>query len=694
MEVLVSKQSLLLLLPRMPRSSTATPFVVCVSELDRLLSSSYFVTERLRNIFTRNENDDDDDADLLLQQNDREDNVLQWIQALDLQVTGACRADERLKPLLKLNVSGGGAEDHLLAHLSQCFEVSEVGMLARCLCIPLVSIRVGRVTKQGSLLCPTGTRGDLNLTLLPSSGLRISFVGDDGCIERLATLSCNSESSVSIEEIPADKSGRSFLIKLPDGRVSYFWCSEKSKLLGFEMLEKMKDLVTRKPSLAQLTGISESRLDCFATNIRSYLGATLGSDTTSSAILSGPPQCDSNSQIQSSSAKSSRSRCINGQAGKQGSLSPRSNSFKEGALRNSSSIRSGTRDKFRRRGDIHCIFSAVDASISAAEASSFAQSENRKVSLSEGIPCSFLPLSSLDLVGKSAFPFPTFPSLRSTSPQNSTNASAFSPYYCWCPPCTSALQYTVTPPHLLISSTECVSLPPLSTLLSAAVSSSSLSPPKLPFDLADVPSLDFPALLPDPMVRAPLPISSFITVSSSPQIPIFSPLICDPIVHIPVIDVCSSGQAYLVSAGPTISTTISPLCPNFVNPMVQDTESMVDKNARETLRLLLSSTQTNPQLMSVFPSVFTSTDDKHNMVVGNRGLYSGTRDVECITNSMAAMGLVSLPRSEVDVARSYTDHELEAEMENIRASEECCCTEDDTKVSTTSMDTRERLDAA
>lgn len=612
------------------------------------------LAERLRNIFNNNnEDDDDDDADLLLQQNDRDDNVIQWVRALDLQVMGACRADERLKPLLKLNVSG--AEDHLLAHLSQYFDVSEVGMLARCLCIPLVSIRVGKITKQGSLLCPTGPRGDLNLTLLPSSGLRISFVGDDGCIERLATLSCNSESLVTIEEIPADKSGRSFLIKLPDSRVSYFWCSEKSKLIGFEMLEKMKDFVRRKPSLAQLTGISESRLDCYATNIRSYLGATFGNDSSS--------QCDSNTQIQSSSAKSSRSRCINGQAGKLGSLSPRSNSFKDGAPRNSSSIRSGTKEKFRRRGDINCIFSAIDASTSGSKAFSITQTENRKVSLSEGISCSFLPLSSLDLVGKSAFPFSGFPSSRSLTSQNPTNDSGFSPYYCWCPPCTSALQYTVTPPHLLITSTESVSLPPLSTLLSAAVSSNSLSPPKLPFDFADIPSLDFPALLPDSVVRSPLPISSFVTVSSSPQIPIFSPLMCDPIVHIPVLDFCSSGQAYLVSAGPAT--------------MIQETESMVDKNARETLCRLLSSTQTNT-----------------DMLVGSRGLYSGTRDIECIANSMAAMGLVSLPRSGADVARSYTRHELEADIDTIRPSEECCCTDDDTKVTTTSVDIRESLDAA
>lgn len=48
-----------------------------------------------------------------------EDRVLRWLQALDMQVMGACRGDERLKPLLKMNVSNGMAEDRLLAHLSQ-----------------------------------------------------------------------------------------------------------------------------------------------------------------------------------------------------------------------------------------------------------------------------------------------------------------------------------------------------------------------------------------------------------------------------------------------------------------------------------------------------------------------------------------------------------------------------------------------
>lgn len=72
------------------------------------------LTERLTDIFV-----DERDGDLLIQQTNREDRFLQWLQALDLQVMGACRADERLKPLLKMSTSCGVAEDPLLAQLTQ-----------------------------------------------------------------------------------------------------------------------------------------------------------------------------------------------------------------------------------------------------------------------------------------------------------------------------------------------------------------------------------------------------------------------------------------------------------------------------------------------------------------------------------------------------------------------------------------------
>ncbi|XP_057788690.1 uncharacterized protein LOC131005675 isoform X2 [Salvia miltiorrhiza] len=238
----------------------------------------------------------DGDEDLLLQRTDIGDGLLQWLGALDMQVMGACRADERLKPLLKLNISGGDAEDRLLAQLCEHFEPSEVGLLARCLCAPLVSIRVGKINKQGTVLCPTSVRGNLCLTLLPTSDLRVSFNGDDGSVERLATLSSEAHcTSLEIEEISADNSGRSFLLRIADNMVFYFWCSEKSQYLGNEMLRKMNDLLIRKPSLAELTGISDGRLNSFATQLRAYLHGSVVSKAQSIGVLpsNGPSDDDS-----------------------------------------------------------------------------------------------------------------------------------------------------------------------------------------------------------------------------------------------------------------------------------------------------------------------------------------------------------------------------------------------------------------
>lgn len=87
-------------------------------------------------------------------------------------------------------------------------------------------------------------RGNLNLTLLPTSDLRLSFAGDDGQMELIVTLS-NSDGFLcgTIEEISEDTSGRSFVIKISDGRAFFFWCSEKSKLLGGELLGKVRDFL-------------------------------------------------------------------------------------------------------------------------------------------------------------------------------------------------------------------------------------------------------------------------------------------------------------------------------------------------------------------------------------------------------------------------------------------------------------------
>lgn len=98
------------------------------------------------------------ESDPLLSREEAENGIFLWLQALDHQVMGGCRSDERLKPLLKQNATGGVAEDQFVTQLVQYFEASEVVVLARCLCVPLVSVRVGKITKQGNMLCPTNLR--------------------------------------------------------------------------------------------------------------------------------------------------------------------------------------------------------------------------------------------------------------------------------------------------------------------------------------------------------------------------------------------------------------------------------------------------------------------------------------------------------------------------------------------------------
>lgn len=392
----------------------------------------------------------------------------------------------------------------------------------------------------------------------------------------------------------------------------------------------------KKPSIAELTGISESRLGCFATQLRAYLvGSTLGVTPSSSGgshkfrdATNEPLDTAQGGQFSSMSSKSLRSRHTGPQVVRpsssfQGSLSPRSSSFKEGGLpRNMSSLRTAAREKLRRRGDSH--FPPVDnlciASPDTAN-SSLNNFENDK-----------LP-TFLDSLGKLTVPLP--PAVVPASQISYIGAPLLSPYYCLCPLGSSSLQGPANTMQLPSSVIESPLLPPLASLLPATMPTSLLTQTP-PYKLVDSPSMDFPAFMPDPLVRLPRPTSQ--------QIPTFTPLMCDPIVHIPVIDVCSSGQGYLVSAGPTLSTSIPPLHPKLVSPLIPKTDSVVEKNARETLRLLISgSSQTNSPLMDVLPAVLTNADESPGMLVtGSRGLYSGTRDVDVIASSIAAMGLVSL----------------------------------------------------
>ncbi|OAY66215.1 hypothetical protein ACMD2_14946 [Ananas comosus] len=603
------------------------------------------------------------DEDLVLERTDGEIGALQWLRALDLQFLGACRADERLKPLLKLNVSSGAKEDRLISQLSQHFEASEIGMLARCLCVPLVSIRVGKVNKQANLLCPTTTRGHLNLTLLPSSSMRISFAGDDGHTERLALVSNEFEDfEVIIEGISADSSGRSFQLKVSESRVLYYWCSEKSKHHGMELLEKMKDLLKRRPTLSNLTGISDSRLDSFATHLQAYLLSSsnpgeiksiaspfdfLTTSTTDELYSHSSPLVPKSSRFRPAAAHAAKVNPVY-----QASLSPRSNTFKDGALRNPSGVRSGTREKLKRRGEGHIISSTIatppiSSSVSTSTHSSISNSLNVDNSLFVGLPkISCLPASLLSCNPPAESP---------TSTDVAAQSSLFRPYYCWCPPCPSSLQYTVTPLHQPSTSSESLPPPPLSSLLSGAHPPASGLPSKSTNETTELPPLNFQSLLHDPLAHLSLPVSSRVSLPGS-QVLTFTPFMSDPIVHIPVIDVCSSGQAYLVSAGPAISSAIPPLHPTRVNPLIPEAESLAEKNARETLRRLIDSSPVlvRPQLMSVAPAasngvdghLFCSEGAKRDIHISSQN-YGRNFNFDSIASGISLMGLYS-SKDEVD----------------------------------------------
>ncbi|KAG9160769.1 hypothetical protein Leryth_008605 [Lithospermum erythrorhizon] len=324
----------------------------------------------------------------------------------------------------------------------------------------------------------------------------------------------------------------------------------------------MKDLLSRRPNLCELTGISESRLDCFATQLRAYLPGSSLPSAQAGSTHAEPTSVDNSleslgfsTQSTITYSKSLRqwhhgTNGVKSSSFCQGSLSPRPSTFKEGAPRNLSSLKCVAGEKIKHHGDGYQ--SCIDGLTSPSSGTCLPKSDNGKfLEAVEGFP--FPPVEAIGRLGDSSSLLPP----ASVSPLGSP---FFSPYYVWCPP------VAATPTHssrsfsqLPVSSSESLSLPSLSTLLSPAKSSTLLSSIP-PLNVVELPPLEFPPLFPEPLVRS--------QVSTSQQILTFTPLMCDSIVHIPVIDVCSSGQGYLVSAGPGIQTTIPPLHPNFMNPLI------------------------------------------------------------------------------------------------------------------------------
>ncbi|KAE9596179.1 hypothetical protein Lalb_Chr17g0346601 [Lupinus albus] len=414
------------------------------------------------------------------------------------------------------------------------------------------------------------TLGNLTLVLLPSSDIRLSFIGDDGKIERLFTLTSKSQcAAVVVDEIPTDSSGRSFLVRTPDSRTFYFWCSEKSKLLGVELLAKMKDLLKRKASIAELSGISRSRLDCFASQLRAFLvGSTVGRSLENSvcASTSANSTATCNFAFENSVTKGDTTLY-------QSILSLRLSSFKEVPPRILSSHRIAAWEKIKRHGDSHqsAFDNLANKSTNILDLSS--TSDYDKASE----VTKFFPFSScfLGSLGNRAVPS----NLGSGGDVAPVVSSLFSPDYCWCPP-------------------------GISTFSSLAA----------------------------------LPQVSNSSVESTHLLPILCHLACCNLCNCLIL-------GYLVSAGPAMSTSIPQLHPKLVKPLISESDAVV-KGARETLRLLVcGSSQGNQKvMMDPFPAILTNSNGKQNniLVAASCGLYNDTRDIDVITNSIAAMGLASL----------------------------------------------------
>lgn len=386
----------------------------------------------------------------------------------------------------------------------------------------------------------------------------------------------------------------------------------------------MKDLLRRKPTLTHLTGICESRLQSFAVHLRTYLiGASSDPEIDSVAPSAGSSnvvRTDSSVCSPSQVLKSSRSHLRAPHGSKmplshQDSLCPRPNTFKDGTVKGSSFMRSGIREKIRRHEDSNtATFRTGSQPITSASLCGqiTGHCEDDKIRHSDA--CNLPPMVPQPECVSSWLLSSLPPLLNLPLPQISGSKSTFSPYYCWCPPCPSSLQHPIIPPHssLPFNNDLSIPLPPLQSLFSSGRSvhpcTSTLS-----FDVPKLLALDLPPILPEPIVRLPLPVTSLVTLPTSQQISTFTPYMSDPIVHTPVIDVCSSGQGYLVSAGPAISSVVPPMLPSFVvnHHLIPNTESAVEKSARETLRMLMASTpaSTCAGPMNVFPPLLNKMNE-------------------------------------------------------------------------------------
>eukprot|EP00250_Pteridium_aquilinum_P013171 c21178_g1_i2 orf=375-2201(-) len=433
--------------------------------------------------------------------------------------------------------------------------------------------------------------------MLPCSEMRLSFIGDNGEIERIAAVkSIVEDAHVAIEMLDADPAGRSFIVKLSGGK-HFFWQSERSMMVGDELVAEMKDFLLRRPTLSQLTGVHESRLNSFVSQLRNNLAAASSSagfqpSCTASSLSSTSSISLTNVAVMSPNPSSS---CGIKQSPR---LSPRVSGFKEGASRGLTNIRSFTssREKHRRRLDklnpasafsvsnTHCRSCNMDIISDRSVAVCINQEEERIGSESDSVELNTLSPCMPEFCGRqSGNDTPCVPLVSASLPSPMLGGSSFSsnglhlpiashlqiptstlvaPYYCPCPLRSPALQYAFTPP-LLPQVGELNNAPASPTFFSVKPSSTILSQTTLSLDRVSISPI-------------PLPVSSLVNIPTPLQTSSLSSFFSDPIVHIPVVDFQSANKGFLVSAPPPVSSSGFPaVLPSFLSNILSGGERLI-----------------------------------------------------------------------------------------------------------------------